>query len=150
MFANIRFLITSAAVLAVLSIGGWLWVSNNNLKSENDLLVANSAILSTALDESKQSFDLLKGEYDKIRAAYQLAVREFSAIDKNAASAIKKIESADLANNLEIDVNKLFNEVSRCLEIASGSPLTKEELEKENAEDFNSQCPWAFPVGSVQ
>lgn len=149
MFGNIKFILVTIAVIA--AIAGYSFVTISGLKNEKLKLLTNLSVIESALTESRESFLALKKEHENVRKVYAETVEAFKAIDANSEAAIKKIEDVDFNDitNSTDAINKMFKEATRCMEIASGSPLTKEELSETNAEDFNSQCPWRHPAYSL-
>jgi hypothetical protein len=45
---------------------------------------------------------------------------------------------------VERTVNKASDNVNRCFEIMTGSPLTVSEKNAANGREFNSECPWLY------
>lgn len=146
MFKNAAFLIKAGIALAVVAAVGYLFYVNKELKTQNRELIASSAVLTYALDESKQEFDKLNREITNIRTAYEKAVKDFAKIDTNAAATAKRIDDIDFnkTENISDEINKIYREAMRCVELASGSELTTEEKEAKDEVSFNSQCPWAW------
>ena len=86
-------------------------------------------------------------------AAENAALQEaYTAIRRQNSRLAAKLEQIDLeaaaianAEGIERAVNRGTKNAGRCFEILSGSPLTEEELNAENENAFNKECPWLWP-----
>lgn len=150
MFSSIKTWIAIIAVLCLVGYAGYKEFQTKSLKSEVALLEANSAILKSALEDSNAAFNALKAENIKIRKLYEEANSSFKEIDSNTAKAHENISKLFIDETSFLDVNRIFEETMRCMELATGSPLTLKEKEAKNAEEFNSTCPWYFDTVRVQ
>jgi len=113
--------------------GGYLYV--NKLQKDNAVLKTNQIKLETAVQESNQVIEQQTKDLKKIRSTLK-KVEEVNAklqADRDALNKrLGKHDIGNLAENkpglVEKIINKASDSAARCMEIASGSPLTEEEL----------------------
>ena len=126
--------------------GGYLYV--NKLQKDNAVLKTNQIKLETAVQESNQVIEQQTKDLKKIRSTLK-KVEEVNAklqADRDALNnRLGKHDIGNLAENkpglVEKIINKASDSAARCMEIASGSPLTEEELNGTP----NRECPSFWP-----
>ena len=126
--------------------GGYLYV--NKLQKDNAVLKTNQIKLETAVQESNQVIEQQTKDLKKIRSTLK-KVEEVNAklqADRDALNnRLGKYDIGNLAENkpglVEKIINKASDSAARCMEIASGSPLTEEELNGTP----NRECPSFWP-----
>jgi DNA repair exonuclease SbcCD ATPase subunit len=126
--------------------GGYLYV--NKLQKDNAILKSNQVKLETAVAESNQVIEQQSKDLKKIRSTLK-EVEELNdklQADKNSLNKrLGKHDIGNLAENkpglVEKIINKASDSAARCVEIASGSPLTEEELNGTP----NRECPSFWP-----
>ena len=126
--------------------GGYLYV--NKLQKDNAVLKTNQIKLETAVQESNQVIEQQTKDLKKIRSTIK-QIEEVNAklqADRNALNKrLGKHDIGNLAENkpglVEKIINKASDSAARCMEIASGSPLTEEELNGTP----NRECPSFWP-----
>ena len=127
--------------------GGYLYV--NKLQKDNAILKTNQVKLETAVAESNQVIEQQTKDLKKIRTTLK-EVEETNAklqADRDALNnRLGKHDIGNLAENkpglVEKIINKASDSAARCMEIASGSPLTEEELNGTP----NRECPSFWPT----
>ena len=127
--------------------GGYLYV--NKLQKDNAILKENQIKLETAVAESNQVIEQQTKDLKKIRTTLK-EVEETNAklqADRDALNnRLGKHDIGNLAENkpglVEKIINKASDSAARCMEIASGSPLTEEELNGTP----NRECPSFWPT----
>ena len=130
--------------------GGYLYV--NKLQKDNAVLKTNQIKLETAVQESNQVIEQQTKDLKKIRSTLK-KVEEVNAklqADRDALNKrLGKHDIGNLAENkpglVEKIINKASDSAARCMEIASGSPLTEEELNGKP----NRECPSFWPSDTV-
>ena len=135
-----------ALVLLAGAGGGYLYV--NKLQKDNAILKTNQVKLETAVAESNQVIEQQSKDLKKIRSTLK-EVEELNdklQADKNSLNKrLGKHDIGNLAENkpglVEKIINKASDSAARCVEIASGSPLTEEELNGTP----NRECPSFWP-----
>tara|TARA_R110002033_G_C3781923_1_gene229374 strand:- start:215 stop:667 length:453 start_codon:yes stop_codon:yes gene_type:complete len=130
--------------------GGYLYV--NKLQKDNAVLKTNQIKLETAVQESNQVIEQQTKDLKKIRSTIK-QIEEVNAklqADRDALNKrLGKHDIGNLAENkpglVEKIINKASDSAARCMEIASGSPLTEEELNGTP----NRECPSFWPVSNT-
>ena len=135
-----------ALVLLAGAGGGYLYVTK--LQKDNAILKTNQVKLETAVAESNQVIEQQTKDLKKIRSTLK-EINEQNAklkADRDALNnRLGKHDIGNLAENkpglVEKIINKASDSAARCMEIASGSPLTEEELNGTP----NRECPSFWP-----
>ena len=127
--------------------GGYLYV--NKLQKDNAILKTNQVKLESAIEESSQVIEQQKQDFEKIRNTLNTIEEENKKLLKDKEDLAKRLGKHDIGNLAENKpglVEKIINKASknaqRCVEIASGSPLTEEELNGTP----NRECPSFWPA----
>ena len=126
--------------------GGYLCVTK--LQKDNAILKTNQVKLETAVAESNQVIEQQTKDLKQIRSTLK-EIEEVNAklqADRDALNKrLGKHDIGNLAENkpglVEKIINKASDSAARCVEIASGSPLTEEELNGTP----NRECPSFWP-----
>ena len=130
--------------------GGYAYVQK--LKADNVILKVNQTKLETAVSENNKVIEQQTNDLKKIRSTLSNLEEEKKKLQKDRDSLSKKLGKHDLGELAEKKpglVEKIINKASdsavRCLEIASGSPLTEEELNGTP----NRECPSFWPSSTT-
>jgi len=126
--------------------GGYLYVKK--LQKDNLTLKINQCKLETAIEDNNAVIEQQTSDLKKIRST----LSELDEVNKklqsdkdNLSNRLNKHDIGNLAENKPGLVEKIINKASdsavRCMEIASGSPLTEEELNGSP----NRECPSFWP-----
>ena len=126
--------------------GGYLYVKK--LQKDNLTLKINQSKLETAIEDNNAVIEQQTVDLKKIRST----LSELDEVNKklqadrdNLNKRLSKHDIGNLAENKPGLVEKIINKASdnavRCMEIASGSPLTEEELNGTP----NRECPSFWP-----
>ena len=135
-----------ALVLLAGAGGGYLYVTK--LQKDNAILKTNQVKLETAVAESNQVIEQQTKDLKQIRSTLK-DIEEVNAklqADRDALNKrLGKHDIGNLAENkpglVEKIINKASDSAARCVEIASGSQLTEEELNGTP----NRECPSFWP-----
>ena len=126
--------------------GGYLYV--NKLQKDNAILKTNQIKLETAVAESNQVIEQQSKDLKKIRTTLKLVEELNDRLQADKDSLNKRLGKHDIGNLAENKpglvekiINKASDSAARCVEIASGSPLTEEELNGTP----NRECPSFWP-----
>ena len=113
--------------------GGYAYVQK--LRADNVILKVNQTKLETAVSENNKVIEQQTNDLKKIRSTLSNLEEEKKKLQKDRDSLSKKLGKHDIGELAEKKpglVEKIINKASdsavRCMEIASGSPLTEEEL----------------------
>ena len=135
-----------ALVLLAGAGGGYLYVTK--LQKDNAILKINQVKLETAVAESSQVIEQQTKDLKKIRSTLKEIDEQNAKLkaDRDALNnRLGKHDIGNLAENkpglVEKIINKASDSAARCMEIASGSPLTEEELNGTP----NRECPSFWP-----
>ena len=127
--------------------GGYLYVQK--LQKDNATLKSNQIKLESAVEDQKNVIESQAEDFKKIRNTLDKLETENAKLKKDKDSLTKRLGKHDIGNLAENKpglVERIINGASksatRCAEIASGSPLTEEELNGTP----NRECPSFWPV----
>ena len=137
-----------ALILIILaSAGGGYWYVQK-LQKDNAILKSNQVKLETAVAESNQVIEQQSKDLKKIRTTLKEVEELNDRLQADKDSLNKRLGKHDIGNLAENKpglvekiINKASDSAARCVEIASGSPLTKEELNGTP----NRECPSFWP-----
>ena len=126
--------------------GGYLYVKK--LQKDNAILKVNQIKLETAVEDNNAVIEQQTADLKKIRSTLEVIEESNKRLqeDKDKLSnRLSKHDIGNLAENkpglVERIINKASDSAVRCMEIASGSPLTEEELNGSP----NRECPSFWP-----
>ena len=135
-----------ALVLLAGAGGGYLYVTK--LQKDNAILKNNQVKLETAVAESNQVIEQQTKDLKQIRSTLKEIEEENAKLQADRDSLNKRLGKHDIGNLAENKpglvekiINKASDSAARCVEIASGSPLTEEELNGTP----NRECPSFWP-----
>ena len=130
--------------------GGYAYVQK--LRADNSVLKINQSKLETAVSDSNEVIKQRTKDLKKIRTTLSEldeVNKKLQADKNNLAKKLGKHDIGELAEKkpglVEKIINKASDSAARCMEIASGSPLTEEEL---NATP-NRECPSFWPSSAT-
>ena len=113
--------------------GGYLYV--NKLQKDNAILKENAIKLETAVEDQKGVIEQQTKDLKKIRSTLEEIEKVNARLQADRDSLNKRLGKHDIGNLAENKpglvekiINKASDSAARCMEIASGSPLTEEEL----------------------
>ena len=137
-----------ALILIILaSAGGGYWYVQK-LQKDNAILKSNQVKLETAVAESNQVIEQQSKDLKKIRSTLEEVEEQNDKLQADKESLNKRLGKHDIGNLAENKpglvekiINKASDSAARCVEIASGSPLTEEELNGTP----NRECPSFWP-----
>ena len=135
-----------ALVLLAGAGGGYLYVTK--LQKDNAILKTNQVKLETAVAESSQVIEQQTKDLKKIRSTLKEIDEQNAKLQKDRDALNNRLGKHDIGNLAENKpglvekiINKASDSAARCMEIASGSPLTEEELNGKP----NRECPSFWP-----
>ena len=135
-----------ALVLLAGAGGGYLYVTK--LQKDNAILKNNQVKLETAVAESSQVIEQQTKDLKKIRSTLKEIDEQNAKLQKDRDALNNRLGKHDIGNLAENKpglvekiINKASDSAARCMEIASGSPLTEEELNGTP----NRECPSFWP-----
>ena len=126
--------------------GGYLYV--NKLQKDNAILKENAIKLESAVEDQKAVIEQQTKDLKTIRKTVDKLKEVNDKLEQDKKSLSDRLGKHDLGNLAENKpglvekiINKASDSAARCMEIASGSPLTEEELNGKP----NRECPSFWP-----
>ena len=136
-----------AIIVMIGAGGGYLYI--NKLQKDNATLKTNQIKLESAVEDNNKVIEQQIEDINKIRNTLEIVEAEKKKLEKDKDDLNKRLGKHDIGNLAENKpglVERIINGASksaaRCVEIASGSPLTEEELNGTP----NRECPSFWPA----
>ena len=120
------------------------------LQRDNVILKENAVKLESAISEQKTLIENQKKDFaeileanKKINALVNNLKKDLDDLDKRFSKKDRDIGklAIDRTKVIERIINKGSDNATRCIEIASGSPLTEEEKNATKKSEINPECP---------
>jgi hypothetical protein len=142
----------TVVVIAVVLVGGLWYVSN--LKADLAISEENSKQLTSAVEGQKEVIEGIRKDQETInqmnedlRSVIKSQNKDVDALrdrfEKSANGEKRDFGKAAAVNPASVEkaVNRGTVNALRCLEIASGSPLTEVEKNATKPDEINKECP---------
>ena len=135
-------------ILASAVIGAGIYVMK--LRSDNAILKANQIKLESAVAEQQELITSQKNDFKEILAAnnkmnelVNVLKKDLEDLDKRFNKKNRDVGKLAIAKTKSIEriTNGASALATRCIEIASGSPLTEKEKNATKKSEINSECP---------
>ena len=135
-------------ILASAVIGAGVYVMK--LRSDNAILKANAVKMESAIADQKTLIENQKKDFTEILNANKKMNELVNVLKKDLTDLDKRFNKKNrdvgkLAIQRTESIERITNGASalatRCIEIASGSPLTEVELNATKKSEINSECP---------
>ena len=146
MFSSLK--IAMVAILITGIAGAGMYVMK--LRSDNAILKANQLKLESAVEDQKQLIENQKKDFEEILNANKKMNELVSVLKKDLDDLDKRFNKKNrdvgkLAIAKTKSIERITNGASalamRCVEIASGAPLTEKEKTATKKSEINSECP---------
>jgi len=146
MFGSMRMIMIGVMVAGLAGAGAYVF----KLRADNATLKANQIKLESAVSEQKELIENQKIDFKKILDANNKMNELVSVLKKDLEDLDKRFNKKNrdvgkLAIQRTESIERITNGASalatRCIEIASGSPLTDEEKNATKKSEINSECP---------
>lgn len=143
-----------AAIIAALAFGIYAYVQS--LRADLATSEANNSALNTAVDQQQKTIEQMQQD---VRTGQRLG-RELDAALKTQRRDVENLRQrlqdrsdndgnrvtlADLAAKKPVLIERRINQGTdnayRCIEIASGAPLTEQERNATKSSEINPECP---------
>ena len=120
------------------------------LQRDNGILKANAEKLESAIGEQKTLIENQKKDFAEILEANKKINELVGNLKKDLDDLDKRFSKKDRdigklaierTGAIERVINKGSDNATRCIEIASGSPLTEEEKNATKKSEINPECP---------
>ena len=135
-------------IVATAIAGGGFYVMK--LQKDNAILKANAIKLESAVAEQQELITQQKEDFKEILAANQKMNELVGALKKDLEDLDKRFNknnrdfgklALEKTSAIERIINKGSDAAARCIEIASGAPLTEEEINATKKSEINRECP---------
>ena len=143
---GIRLFFIGIIITSLLGAGAYVL----KLQRDNVILKENAVKLESAISEQKQVIENQKKDFAEILEANKKINELVNNLKKDLDDLDKRFSKKDRdIGKLAIDrtkvieriINKGSDNATRCIEIASGSPLTEEEKNATKKSEINPECP---------
>ena len=146
MFGSIRLVMVGLLITGIAGAGVYVM----KLRSDNAILKANQMKLEEAVSSQKELIANQKKDFQEILDANNkmnelvgLLKKDLEDLDKRFNKKNRDVGKLAIAKTESIE--RITNGASalamRCVEIASGSPLTEKEKNATKKSEINSECP---------
>lgn len=137
-----------AGFLAIVAIvAGCIWYYKWS-QEEMQVLRANVIKIELALEQSERALDQMRTDVVAVQVAHKTVSNKFKRSRQENSKLKELLGKHDLGflaqkkpGLIGNRANKGTNNSNRCFEIASGSPLTQDELNATKPSQINSSCP---------
>ena len=128
--------------------GGGYYVMK--LQKDNEKLKANAIKLESAISDQKTLIENQKKDFEAILTANKemndligKLKTDFADLDKrfNKKNRDVGLLAIERTKSIERITNSASVKANRCIEIASGSPLTEKEINATKKSEINTECP---------
>ena len=146
MFGSIRLVMVGLLITGIAGAG--LYVMK--LRSDNAILKANQMKLEEAVSSQKELIANQKKDFQEILDAnnkmnelVSVLKKDLDDLDKRFNKKNRDVGKLAIAKTKSIEriTNGASALATRCIEIASGSPLTEKEKNATKKSEINSECP---------
>ena len=133
-------------IFALIGAGAYVM----KLQRDNTILKENAVKLESAISEQKQVIENQKKDFaeileanKKINQLVNNLKKDLDDLDKRFNKGERDIGKLALERTGAIEriINKGSENAKRCIEIASGSPLTEQEKNATKKSEINPECP---------
>jgi|TARA_B100000959_G_C14859319_1_gene573567 hypothetical protein len=146
MFGTIKLFFIGALIASLVGAGAYVM----KLRSDNAILQANQIKLESAVADQKQLIEKQQADFQEILVANQEMNKLVNALKKDLDDLDKRFNKGKRdVGKLAIEKTKLIEKIinkgsvnaKRCIEIASGAPLTEKEKNATKKSEINPECP---------
>jgi chromosome segregation ATPase len=120
------------------------------LRADNATLKANQIKLEQAVDSQQKVIEQQKKDFEAITKAnkeinqlVQTLRKEFNDLDQRFNKKNRDLGKVAIERTPAVEriINSASKKAGRCVEIASGSPLTEAEKKATKKSEINTECP---------
>ena len=134
------------AVFGALGFGAWKYYTYT--QEQIRVYATNAANAEQAQQATQAALESVQKNLEQVQKQFNEVTAEFSNAQKRVDTLEEKLSEHDLGQLaqarpglVEKIINNASNEVARCIEILSGSPLTEKEINATKPSKINSECP---------
>ena len=146
MFGQLRMIFTLIIIMGIAGAGMYVF----KLRADNATLKANQLQLEQSIESQNKVLEQQKVDFDAIMDAN----KQMNILVNNLKEDMRNLDKRFNKKNRDIGkiatkkptlVEKIINNASerakRCVEIASGAPLTEAEINATKKSEINPECP---------
>ena len=146
MFGTFRMIMVGVMVAGLAGAGAYVF----KLRADNATLKANQIKLESAVSEQKELIQKQQKDFKEILQANQdmnklveVLKKDIDELDKRFNKGKRDIGKLAVERSKVIEkiIKKGGDNAARCLEIASGAPLTEKEKNAKKKSEINPECP---------
>ncbi len=135
-------------IVASALIGAGFYVMK--LRSDNEILKANAIKLEDAITDQKQLIENQQKDFEQILNANKEMTILIDTLKKDLTDLDKRFNkknrdfgklAIERTKSIQRITNSASDRATRCIEIASGSPLTESEINATKKSEINTECP---------
>jgi len=143
---KIKMLLILTVVIGAVGFGAWKYYQYT--QEQIRIYAVNAATAELAQQEAEAAVESLKRDMVEIQAQFTVVSKKFEVAKGRVSALENKLsehEIGDLAQKkpklIEKIIDKGTQDVLRCYEILTGSPLTDEEIAVTKKSKANTTCP---------
>ena len=143
---SFRLFFIGLLISAVIGAGAYVL----KLQRDNAILKENAIKLESAVSEQKTLIENQKKDFEEILIANKKMNDLVNVLKKDLEDLDKRFNknnrdfgklALEKTGAIERIINKGSDAAARCIEIASGAPLTEEEINATKKSEINRECP---------
>jgi len=145
-FRKVKMYLLLATIIGAIGFGAWKYYEYT--QTQIRIFAENAATAELAQSQTQAALEKTKADLEQVKVEFERASRAFNDAQNRVDTLEKKLAEHELdylAANRPKDVEKIIDKASdnvlRCLEIASGSPLTEDEINATRKSQINNECP---------
>lgn len=135
-----------AAILGAVGFGAWKYYEYT--QNQIRIFAENAATAELAQRETEAALQKTQQDLELVQEQFVIVTEKFQVAEQRVKTLEEKLSEHDLnylasrrPKLVEKVIDKATENVLRCLEIASGSPLTEDELNATTRSQINNECP---------
>ena len=143
---KLKLLLILTAVISAVGFGAWKYYTYT--QEQIRVYATNAATAEQAAAASEAAFKSVQEDLAEVQKQFNEVSKEFANAQTRVDTLENKLSEHDLGQLaqarpglVEKIINSASNEVGRCMEILSGSPLTEKEINATKPSKINSECP---------
>ena len=146
MFSTIKMAIAILLITGVAGAGVYVM----KLRADNATLKSNQIKLEQSVESQKKLLEQQKKDFQDIMKANKELTglinnlkKDLDDLDKRFTKKNRDIGKLAIERTGAIEriINKATDKAARCIEIASGAPLTEQEIKATLKSEINTECP---------
>lgn len=143
---KLRMYFIIAAILGAVGFGAWKYYEYT--QNQIRIFAENAATAELAQRETEAALQKTQRDLELVQEQFVIVTEKFQVAEQRVKTLEEKLSEHDLnylasrrPKLVEKVIDKATENVLRCLEIASGSPLTEDELNATTRSQINNECP---------